>query len=154
MAVTGKAQFLRVHKDDITYHRWQSRWVDRNVLWSDATWAFQPFDADGIVAGDVESESSLVVGMPVTSITLPAMRDAMRLGQLVEITQYAFDPQMGNDGPQAEQLLVAIYTGEVVGIRGTFTRIEVELGSALAPVGIQVPPRTMTSQLIGVPCQL
>jgi hypothetical protein len=92
--------------------------------------------------------------VPVTSVTLPALRRALRFGYLVEVSQYEFDPLLGNDEPQEGQVLIARYTGEVISLKGRFTWLEMELGSLLAPIGIQMPPRTMTSQLIGVPAQL
>ena len=154
MAVTAQSQYLRIFSGGGSLHRWQSYYVNQTVAWNGQQWAYQPFNADGIVAGDASSEASLVVGLPVTSITLPAVRDALRYGHLVEVTQYEFDSQQGNNAPQAGQLLIGSYIGEVIGLKGRFTWVEVELGSTLAPIGIQVPPRTMTSQLIGVPCQL
>lgn len=154
MTVTAIAQYLRIFDGSNTYHRWQSYYADSTVTWAGAEWTYQPFNADGIIAGDVQSESSLTIGMPATSITLPALRTALQRGHLAEIRQYEFDPQLGNDAPQESQLLLATYTGEVIGLKSRFTWVEVDIGSALAPVGIQVPPRTMSSQLIGVPCQL
>lgn len=154
MTVLGQSQFLRIFSGSITYHRWQSYYANSTVTWAAQQWAYQPFNADGIVAGGVESEGSLTVGLPVTSITLPAIREALRNGYLVEIEQYQFDPQLGNTAPQPTQQLTARYVGEVVGMKGTLTFLNVGLGSSLAPIGIQVPPRTMTSQLIGVPAQL
>ena len=154
MTVQGQSQFLRIFSGSITYHRWQSYYANATVTWAGQQWAYQPFDADGIVAGGVESEGSLTVGLPATSITLPAIREALQQGYLVEVLQYQFDPQLGNNAPPNSQQLIASYTGEVIGMKGRFTWLEVELGSTLAPIGIQVPPRTMTSALIGVPCQL
>ena len=152
--VPGQSQFLRIFSGSGVLQRWQSYYVNQTVSWNGQLWAYQAFNADGIVAGDVSSEASLVVGLPATSITLPAVREALRFGHLVEVNQYEFDPQQGDTAPQAGQVLIASYVGEVVGVKGRFTWVEMELGSTLAPIGIQVPPRTMTSQLIGVPCQL
>lgn len=154
MTVNGQSQFLRIYSGSITYHRWQSYYANKTVAWAGAQWSYQPFDADGIVAGDVQAEGSLTVGLPSTSSTLPAVRTALQQGHLMEVQQYSFDPQLGNDDPQPAQQLIAAYTGEVIGMKGRFTWVEVELGSTLAPIGIQVPPRTMTSALIGVPVQL
>jgi hypothetical protein len=42
----------------------------------------------------------------------------------------------------------------VVGAGGAFESLRLELGSSLAPVGAQVPPRTFTTRLIGAPCKL
>jgi hypothetical protein len=154
MESTAQAQYLRIFTDTTTRHRWQSFYVNRTVQWLDQPWTYQPFSADGITAGDVTTEGSLSIGMPCTGITLPAMREALRDGALVEITCYEFDPQLSEGTPLPSQLLVSSYLGEVVNLSGTFTWLDVELGSPLAPIGVQMPPRTMTSQLIGVPCQL
>jgi phage-related protein len=154
MAVTAQSQYLRIYNGETDSQLWQSYYVNETVNWAGKDWDFQPFNVDGIVAGDVSSEGSLTVTIPATSITLPALRTALRFGYLVEVSQYEFDPQLGNNEPQSIQLLIAQYTGEVVSMKGRFTWVEIELGSTLAPIGIQVPPRTMTSQLIGVPVQL
>lgn len=154
MAVTAVSQYLRIYSESTDYHLWQSYYVNATVTWGGKNWQFQPFSIDGIIAGDVSSEGSLTVGLPSTSITLPAIRTALRFGHLIEVSQYEFDPQQGNDAPQEQQQLIAVYTGEVIGVKGRLTWLEIELGSTLAPIGIQVPPRTMTSQLIGTPCQL
>ena len=154
MAATAQAQFLRIFTDSATLQRWQSYWVQQDVTHAGASWSWQPFDAGGIVSGDVAAEGSLTVGVPATSVTLPALRAALRFGYLLEVLQYEFDPQLADDGPPGGMGLVGSYLGEVVGLGGTYQRLEVEVGSALAPVGVQFPPRSMTSQLIGVPCQL
>jgi hypothetical protein len=153
-STTAQSQFLRVLDGTATIQRWQSYWVNQTVAWEGANWSYQSFTAGGITAGDVGAEGSMVIGVPITSVTLPALREALRQGYLIELRQYQFDPQLGNDQPQEDQLLVAAYLGEVIGLSGTYTRLEVEIGSALSSLGIQVPPRAMTSQIVGTPCQL
>jgi hypothetical protein len=154
MAATAQAQLLRIFSGSTTFYRWQSYWGNQSVTVGGASWSWQPFNAGGIVAGDVSAEGSLTVSVPTTSLTRTALRDALRAGYLVELLQYEFDPQFAEAGPPGGMALVGSYLGEVVGLGGTFTRLEVEVGSALSPVGVQFPPRSMTSQLIGVPCQL
>jgi hypothetical protein len=154
MTVTAQSQYLRIFDSSGDYNRWQGYYANKTVNLDSKEWDFQSFDVDGIVAGDVSSEGSLTVAVPVTSVTLPALRRALRFGYLVEVSQYEFDPLLGNDEPQEGQVLIAQYTGEVISLKGRFTWLEMELGSLLAPIGIQMPPRTMTSQLIGVPAQL
>jgi hypothetical protein len=153
MAATAQAQLLRVFTESTTLHRWQSYWGSQTVTVDGQQWSWQPFNAGGIVSGDVASEGSLTISVPTTSATRPALRAALRQGHLVELRQYEFDPQFATTGPPS-MALVGLYLGEVVGMRGTFRQLEVEVGSALSPVGVQFPPRSMTSQLIGVPCQL
>jgi hypothetical protein len=154
MTNTAQAQYLRIFDSTGDYNRWQSYYINQTIEWQEQEWDFQSFDAEGIFAGDIAAEGGLTVEVPITSITLPALRNAMRFGYLMEITQYEFDPTLGNDEPQVDQRQTAQYVGEVIGMKGRFTKLDVELGSVLAPIGIQLPPRTMTSRLIGVPCQL
>jgi hypothetical protein len=154
MTAVAQSQFMRIFTDTIVRYRWQSFYVNRTVQWDGHPWTYQPFSADGILAGDVSAEGSLAIGMPCTGVTLTALRQALKDGALVEILQYEFDPQLDSGGPPPGQLLIGRYLGEVVGLGGTLTWLDIELGSALSPIGVQIPPRTMTSQLIGVPCQL
>ncbi len=150
----AQSQYLRIYSGSVTYNRWQSYYVNTNVTWEGASWAYQPFDADGITAGNVESESSITVTLPATTNVIDSVLAALDEARLVELRMYEFDTILGNASPQADQNLIASYIGEVVGASGSFTSIEMELGSSLSPVGAQVPPRKFSTRLIGVPCQL
>jgi hypothetical protein len=150
----AQSQFLRIYSGNVTYNRWQSYYVNTSVTWENAAWAYQAFDADGIVAGGVESESSISIALPATTNVVESVLAALEEARLVELRIYEFDTLLGNTTPQDEQNLIASYIGEVVNASGTFTSIQMELGSSLSPVGAQVPPRKFTSRLIGVPCKL
>jgi len=150
----AQSQFLRIYSGDVTYDRWQSYYANSTVTWEGAQWTYQPFDADGIVAGNVESESSINVTLPATTDAIESVLAALDEARLVELQMYEFDTILGNATPQVAQNLIASYVGEVVSANGTFTSIVMELGSSLSPVGAQVPPRKFTSRLIGVPCRL
>jgi hypothetical protein len=52
------------------------------------------------------------------------------------------------------QVLEASFLGQVTGATATLTRMTIQLGSALDPVGYQVPPRSLTTLMIGVGCRL
>ena len=51
----AQAQYLRIFSGSITYQRWQSYYVNTSVSYDSNIWAYQPFDADGITAGEVQS---------------------------------------------------------------------------------------------------
>lgn len=150
----AQSQFLRIFSGAVTYNRWQSYYVNTSVSWESGSWAYQSFDADGITAGDVESEGSLNVTMPATTNVIEAVLTALDQSRLVELRMYEFDTLLGNSTPQAGQTLIATYIGEVVNASGSFTSITMELGSSLSPVGAQVPPRKFNTRLIGAPCKL
>ena len=150
----GQSQYLRIFSGSTTYQRWQAYYVNTSVTWESASWSYQPFDADGITAGEVQSESSISVTLPATSNVMEVVLQALDEARLAELRLYEFDTILGNSTPQAGQTLIASYLGEVVGVSGSFTSIQMELGSSLSPVGAQVPPRTFTSALIGASCKL
>ena len=150
----GQSQYLRIFSGSTTYQRWQAYYVNTSVTWESASWSYQPFDADGITAGEVQSESSISVTLPATSNVMEVVLQALDEARLAELRLYEFDTILGNSTPQAGQTLIASYLGEVVGVSGSFTSIQMELGSSLSPVGAQVPPRTFSTRLIGAPCKL
>ena len=150
----AQAQYLRIFSGSTTYQRWHSYYVNTNVTWESATWAYQPFDADGITAGEVQSESSISIQLPATTNVVEVALQALNEARLAELRFYEFDTLLGNSTPQAGQRLIASYLGEVVGVQGSFTSIEMQLGSSISPVGAQVPPRTFSTQLVGAPCKL
>jgi hypothetical protein len=150
----AQAQYLRIFSGATTYQRWQSYYVNTSVTYGGAVWAYQPFDADGITAGEVQSESSISVTLPATTNVMEVVLQALNEARLAELQLYEFDTLLGNSTPQAGQTLIASYLGEVVGVSGGFTSIQMQLGSSLSPVGAQVPPRTFSTRLIGAPCKL
>ena len=151
----GQSQFLRIFSGNTTYQRWQSYYVNTSVTWDGASWAYQDFDADGITAGEVQSESSISITLPATTNVMEVVLQALNEARLAELQIYEFDTLLGNSTPQAAgQTLIASYLGEVVGVSGGFTSIQMQLGSSLSPVGAQVPPRKFTTKLIGTPCQI
>lgn len=150
----AQAQYLRIFEGDRTYQRWQSYYVGSNVIYDGATWVYQQFDAGGITDGEMQSESSVSIVLPATVNVMTTMLGAMARSYLAQLEIYEFDTKYGNATPQINQALVASYLGEIVSVQGDFVSIQVELGSALAPVGAQVPPRTFSTRLIGAPCKL
>lgn len=150
----AQSQFLRIYSGGITYNRWQSYYVNTSVTWESAQWSYQPFEADGITAGDVESEASISITLPATTNVIDAVLTALDQVRLVELRLYEFDTLLGNSTPQAGQALIATYIGEVVNASGSFTSITMQLGSSLSPIGAQVPPRKFNTKLIGAPCKL
>lgn len=150
----AQSQYLRIFLGSTTYIRWQSYYVNQSVTWDGQQWSYQPFNADGITVGKAESESSIVLRVPATTNMVEILLPSLDEGRLGELSVYEFDPNVNNTSPQSSQVLIASYTGEIVNIKGTFTELEIELGSSLSPIGAQTPPRSFTSRLIGAPCRL
>lgn len=146
----AQSQYLRIYDaGGTTYQRWQSYYANTSVTWSSATWNYVPFIADGITAGSSGTEESVSITAAATGLVLEAFLAAISDGRLVDLNIYQFDSNVGNNAPQAGQELVASYTGQVVGGNGGLTSLTIQLGSALSPVGAQVPPRKLTLAIMG-----
>lgn len=150
----AQSQYLRIYDGSSTYQRWQSYYANTNVSWDSASWQYVPFSADGFTAGISGDEVNVSVTAPAIAVVIDAFQTAIRVGRLVELSIYQFDALLGNDTPQAEQELVAQFTGQAVGGSGGLTSLTMQLGSALAPVGAQIPPRKFTTAIIGKGCRL
>jgi hypothetical protein len=150
----AQAQYLRIFDAGATYQRWQSYYVGSTVAMGGSSWIYQQFDADGITSGQGASEAAMSIVLPATQLVVDAVELALRQAHLAELALYEFDPELGNSSPQAAQVLVAGFTGEVVSASATLSTITMSLGSSLSPVGAQIPPRQFSTRLIGVPCQL
>ena len=150
----AQAQFLRLYDTaNVTRERWQSYWAG-DVTWSSAQWQHLPFDADGFVEGDAGADQSVTVRLPATTRAVRAAERALAAGWLAELTIYQFDASLAVAGPITGQTLVGQFNGQVIGGGATVTAFDLQLGNALAPVGATVPPRTLTTALMGVGCRL
>lgn len=150
----AQAQYLRLYDGSTSYYRWQNYYVNDVVSWAGGLWLYQGFDADGFTVGQTGDESSLAVTLPASSLVVDAVRLALAEGWMAELLLYEFDPLAGNAAPQPGQQLVDSFVGQVVGANGSFVELSLQLGSSLAPVGAQLPPRKLSTRLIGVPLQL
>jgi phage-related protein len=150
----GQAQFLRLYDQaGATRERWQSYWATE-VSWSGGQWQYLPFEADGFVDGDAGAEQSLSVRLPATARAVRSAERALINAWLAELLIYRFDASLAQAGVSPTQTLIGRFNGQVVSASATVTTFTLELGTALAPVGATVPPRTLTEQLMGVGCRL
>lgn len=154
MANRGQSQYLRIFDEAATYTRWQSYYIGQTVTWQTASWAYHPFNADGLIGGTAGSDVGVSIDIPATGAAVEAFNDALSNNRLCQLLMYEFSTALTQTGPQATQLLIGSYVGEVIGISGSFAQLQISLGSSLAPVGAQVPPRKFTSALIGAPIRI
>lgn len=149
----SQAQYLRIFDDAGTYKRLQSYYVNQTVTLSSASWSYHPFMASGAIDGSASS-NDVVIEIPATQTVVSAFTDALDLNRLCEILMYEFDSRVGQTAPPSSQVLIGSFLGEVIKISGSFTTLSVTVGSSLAPVGAQVPPRKFTSYLVGSPLNI
>ena len=154
MSNRGQAQYLRIYNGATTYQRFQSYYINQAVSWAGATWVYQPFVVNGLIGGTPSADVDITIDVPCTERLLQTFKDALNFNRLCEIKLYEFDTRLSNAAPQAGQLLIGIYVGEVISMGGSFSLLTVRLGSTLAPIGAQVPPRKFNNHLIGAPIRI
>jgi hypothetical protein len=151
MSNRGQAQYLRIFSGSTTYQRWQGYYVGQTITLESQQWRYYPFVANGLIGGSAGNDEGVTVTVPATSTAVELFEEALSLNQLVEVRVFEFDTRLSQAQPQTTQQLIGAFVGEVIGISGSFGSIDVALGSSLAPVGAQAPPRKYTSALIGAP---
>lgn len=154
--MTDRAQsyFLRIFDDAGTYARWQSYYVNLTVTLASQQWEYYPFVANGLIGGSSGSDSGVTIEVPATEEATFAFQDALNQNRLVEVKVYEFNSAQTQSQPPASQVTIGTFVGEVTGISGTFSLLSIQLGSGLAPVGAQAPPRKFSTLLIGAPIRL
>lgn len=151
----AQSQYLRLYDTaGATYHRWQNFHAQATVTWQGAQWNYLPFNGNGVTSGQTGDESGVSVTLPATPLVVDAVTRALSQGWLFDLRIYQFDANAGVETPQAGQSLVVQFFGAITGCGGSLTELQLELGSATAPVGAQIPPRALTTRLIGTGCRL
>tara|TARA_R100000951_G_C2560044_1_gene155311 strand:- start:77 stop:544 length:468 start_codon:yes stop_codon:yes gene_type:complete len=154
MSFRGQAQYLRLYvPGGADYQLWQNFYVNTSVTVSAKSYTYFPFSCNSISETSVLGGQSIDIEFPATSLAVNAFQTALKLRYLCEVSVYEFDTRLGIVAPQSGQLLIASFSGYVAGMNGSFSSLKVVLGSALAPVGAQMPPRTATNALVGVTLQ-
>ena len=150
----AQSQYLRIYTAaGITLHRWQS-YYSKPVTWDGGLWLNVPFSASGFSEGLTSSESDIFVTVPATGLVVNAIEQAITSSQLVDLSIYQFDTLQGNDLPQDGQQLLLAYSGQVLRGGGSLTSLQFNLGTPVPTVAAQVPPRTLTSAIMGTGCRL
>lgn len=150
----AQSQYLRIFNESSTFYRWQNYYVGQTITLDSASWSYHPFDCNGLTSGTTGSESSMSVTVPATNLAVTAFEEALNNNYLCEIKMYQFYSALNQLAPQASQILIGTFVGEVTGISGSFIELQINLGSSLSPVGAQVPPRKYTGSLVGAPIRL
>ena len=150
----AQAQYLRIYDNaGVTYQRWQS-YYNTTVSWAGASWTYVPFVADGMTAGLSGDEADITVVAPATPAVVGSFEPAIFNGRNLELLMYQFDAGLGNDAPQAEQQLVFRHIGRVTGGGGSLTSMRIKTGSPINPVHAQIPPKKLTTYVMGIGARL
>jgi hypothetical protein len=151
----AQAQYLRIFTvGGLTLQRWHSFYGFKSVSYNGFTWQYQNFSADGFTDGDSGDETNMSISAPATPIVVTAFEQAIRDGIFVQVDTYEFDDEIDDQTPQADQQIITSVIAQVISGSATITSMNLQIGSALSPVGAQCPPRTLTTAIMGAGCQL
>lgn len=150
----AQSQFLRFFTTGATatnYLRLQNFYVSQTVTLSNASYNYTPFTWKGISESSVLGEQTVTITLPATSTIVATLDAIVYLNGLCELQAFEFDRRLGVSQPQSGQTQIASFVGNINRMYGSFTEVSVELGATIAPVGAQIPSRTASNQLVGVP---
>ncbi len=151
----AQSQLLRIYTSGGSDHYlWQNFYVNQTVTISSKSYRFFPFTWDGIGESSAIGEQTIELILPATSLAISAFQAAFTSKHLCELKTYEFDSRLGVSAPQSSQTLIGSFLGYVSTMSSSLTELSVSLGSTIAPVGAQIPSRTASNRLIGVPIQL
>lgn len=150
----AQAQYLRIYSSaGATFQRWQQYYFG-TVTWDGQPWLHQQFEADGMTAGLSGDEADITISAPATPVIVSAFQAAILNGYNVELSMYQFDSAIDNNTPQTDQQLVFRHIGRVTAGGGGLTQMNIRVGSAINPVNAQIPPKKLTTYVMGIGCRL
>lgn len=152
MAELQQLALVRIYSGGTTYARWQSAYLDKVISYEGSSWTYQQFSWEGVASGaGATGQGSL--SLPATPSIRALLERALAGIWLVQLRVFqAPDDAAGT--PPTGMVQVGSLIAEVIGGNCSLTTATLQLGSALAPLGAQFPPRTANTRLIGVPCRL
>ena len=146
--------FLRIYSGSTTYWAVQNYYQGVPITNAGVPHQYLDFRLGDITADRSADFSSLTVTLPAITSAVEVIEQGIANGHLAQLTIYRFTAETGPTSPPAGQTVLWSFIGEVVGGGSDFdSTVTMELGSALAPLGSQVPPRRFTSDLVGTPCR-
>lgn len=147
--------FLRIYDGGTTLMALQNYYINGSITVSGDDYQFLDFSIGEVSSTVTADSSSLQITLPALTTVVLEIENALATGLLARLLIYRFEADEAPDSPPEGQTTLIDFIGEVVNASSPFdSRITMELGSALAPIGSQVPPRRFTSALIGVPARL
>ena len=150
MAV-GIAQFLRIYDaDDTDRVLWQNYWPGQFV----DDHAYMPFVGGAIAANQTGIQEKISIQMPATPLAFDLVQAAAASGWLAEMSVYQFTITTATTTPPGSKTLTGRFTGEVIGGSMSLSTITIDVGSALTPIGIDVPVQKFSTGLVGAPPKL
>ena len=143
---------IRLYSGGTTYQRWQNLYPGQTLA---GDWYYLPFEVGAFNAAvSGADQATIQLNLPGLSEVAAVIEDALSPPQwLAEVRLLELDQSPTAIAPPLDEIEICKFIGQIIGASGHETII-LELGSALASVGAQVPPRLFTPKLTGYPPRL
>lgn len=152
MSNRAQAQYIRIFIDGgADQELLQNFYVNSTVTVSSKNYEYYPFEFEGLIESSAIGGQNINLMLPATQRSMDMFLKAAYKDYLVEVKVFEFDNRLGVDAPQTGQVLISSFFGKVGKMSGSFAVLNVELGTALDPIGAQVPTRTYNTTLVGAP---
>lgn len=147
--------FLRLYDNNGTTLALQNYYMNGNVAINGDIYQFLDFSIGDVTSSISADTSNMQITLPALTTVVLQIELALAQGLLGRLVVYRFEADAAPNSPPAGQTVLIDVIGEAANANSRFdSSITLELGSALAPIGSQVPPRRFTSELVGVPARL
>ena len=154
MSNRAQSHILRVYEGSTDHGLFQNYYVNQTVTYSGKSYSYFPFVATGLTGSTGTGSGNIQIEVPATKTMNDLFVKALSRQFLCQIFVFEFDSRNENAAPTGVQTTIINFLGEVIGLGGSFTALTVDLGSSLAPIGSQAPPRKFTTFLVGAPIRL
>ena len=143
---------MRFYSGATTYQRWQNFYPGQTLA---GGWAYMPFEAEtfNVVANGAD-QSTMRLSMPGLASVAGVIEDALKPPQwLAEVRLLELVQNPSATSPPSDEVEICRFIGQIISASGHET-ITLQLGSAITPVGAQIPPRLFAPRLTGYPPRL
>jgi len=144
----GRSRWLRICSGANTYAKWQDSYPGQTI----DDYTYLPLEVGSILlpggSGEGATQQVQIPDIPETR----AIVDAAVAGlHLAEVTIRDYAGPFTATSPPIDTTVAALFIGQVIDAESDFRRITLTIGSAIAPIGVQIPGRYFSPSLVGIP---
>lgn len=144
MTQIALGNFLTFQRQGVVSHRFQNFFIGETITYESAQFGFLPFGFSGVTINKTGDNTTSSLILPNNSLSQSWAIEATNQRWLTRVQVLLLNPDNRTDFTQVHQ-----YWGRAVTSKWDETTITLTLGNILDSVGLDVPVRRLTQNLIG-----
>jgi hypothetical protein len=144
MTQIALGNFLTFQRQGVVSHRFQNFFIGETITYEGAQFGFLPFGFSGVTINKTGDNTTSSLILPNNSLSQSWAIEATNQRWLTRVQVLLLNPDNRTDFTQVHQ-----YWGRAVTSKWDETTITLTLGNILDSVGLDVPVRRLTQNLIG-----